>query len=224
MFLFCSMETNLYIKQEITPIDLLFRVHDFIKLSPDENKWDIKNLENNDPRLYRYKQILSILQAYGFENKTVKKYNYQYHPITYFYEGYFLRFDYNDEKRFNTDYNSLIKELKEEQIKAYKAEKRKYKDSEPDLFMIFRELKSYSLEVYDLLHYHWDDYSAPPVTEFYQHHIVKAESFLKKSTFKINKILAKLIDPSERAFNKAVLIREYDFPNVDIIELDIENY
>lgn len=226
MLLFCGMDTNLYESKEITPIDLLFRVYDFVRLTPDENKWNLKSIEDNYPRLFRYKQILSILKAYGFENKAVEKNDSKYNSISYFYDGYFLRFDYNEKKdiKYNPDYNSLIKELNEERRKVYKAEKRYYENSDPELYYLFRQLKSFSLKLYDLHYYHWNGSETPLEKGFYLGFLQKAESYLEKCTFDINKILSKLIDPLERVFTKDFLIKEYDFPDIDIIEIDIENW
>lgn len=50
---------------QITNIDLLNKFFDLLSLEPNIKNWSEKYFEDNEPRLYRYLQLIAIFKAYG---------------------------------------------------------------------------------------------------------------------------------------------------------------
>jgi hypothetical protein len=46
-------------------IDLLEKILEFKEMTPNENDWNYKSLDYNEPRLIRLQQIHALLKAFG---------------------------------------------------------------------------------------------------------------------------------------------------------------
>ncbi len=193
----------------ITAKDFIKVYLELIDLIPDTNVWSENNFENNPSCLYRLKQLNAILVAFRIKSNWIDFSNGEFvffRPINQYLS---IQNTINEYK-----YSKEFRSLKQEKI------------THQDIMRIFKFfidfiIKEYSLESkinrYILA-------NRLPLQYFIQ----KIKSYRSPHNIKItNSIiddLAKIINPSGKGVKLKTLIDKYNYPDVDLKEIDIENW
>jgi hypothetical protein len=180
---------------------------------PDVNDWTQEKLKWNDPRLYRLKELQSLMKAFDLGTDLLED----------FQKRRFLQ------KRKMVDYEPIFEDIKkyalndEFEKNKYEREIERMKNSKEWLVQIFMR---FSEEMRSLLKFNSGWLETGSIIARYSIH--KTQKLLDKIDLaelnEIERFLCLLIDPKQNTFTKSELIRNYDFPDVDLEAIDTDNY
>jgi hypothetical protein len=210
-------------KNEYTAIDLLDKVFDFIEMTPIKSQWSVSALKSNPPRLIRFKQIESLLNAFlTTESKSslidnVKSFfsSKDQPSIPSFLSGDFIK------HREPSDYVSTIKFIKDfvKNNGTYFDETREI--SLRELAFIFPKLVDYRRQLRSLLTFNsgWLEASSTGS----QFSILVTNSISKNLVDKysdLDKSLELLINPKGLRFTEIELINRFHYPTENLNKID----
>lgn len=203
-------------KQVLTAQNLLDFYIDFQRYTPDIKDWKEKTLIKSPPRMYRYQMINSLLKAFGICDKLTR----------YFIDGVFL------ENKLPIDYKYLVSMykvfIKNENSSNGNETTKDIATSLPTILKqneikyLFERLLEYRTKIDNVVQYNDGVYAAPPVDLFNQHFI---QAYIKQSKVfqvKIDKLLCSIIDPQNKKFTIKELIKDYNYPDVDLDKIDFD--
>lgn len=204
------------IKQTIYTVkDFLNKFNEFKAMVPNCNEWNSRSLKSNEPRLYRLKELESLLKAFEIGSDLLNDYQ----------NRKFL------EKREISDFEPIIKDIEKYALND-DFEKERYKSeleriqSTRWFEMLIQNFMRFSEEMRNILKFNSGVLEAGFVMSRYT--IGKTQKLLNGIDLtelnEIEDLLCKVLDPKNRVFTKNELIQKHDFPNVDLDSIDMENY
>jgi hypothetical protein len=190
-------------KEVYTPEDILRIYLELACLEPDKNKWDEDWLQNNEPELFRFKMLKSLFRAFGLGD------------IKDFDQGTFIV------KRKLEDYGFLT-----EKILSDLGPKPGHAYSQAlDLSDIAFMFQTWLLQLQEcekiIKAYSWM-IMVSEQTYYTFHKIKEVNMAIRNSTADMVAIMSSMISPSGKTFPKKELVRNFDFPDVDLFEIDVK--
>jgi len=212
----------------MTSLNLLHKVIELLAYNKsDEDFYSPENLKDNPPKYYRLLQIEALLEALNITQKDIKpsllekgfsliskkKHKPQPSPLSSFIKGEFL-FD-REESPAITD---LIKRIKNNAGKVSKG----LSEKEVTLPWLFNDLLNYRIDIERFAQKPQGFIEGFNIALYYGHRFQAeiAETLQTKIT-EIDNLLALLIDPLNQDINIEILIKDYNYPDVDLKELDL---
>ncbi|MDJ1504040.1 hypothetical protein [Xanthocytophaga agilis] len=194
--------------------DILKQYLDLQGLSPDVYDWSIEYFSDNPPRLYRYKQLEALFQAFGIDPKYIQSFN----------AGEFIK------ARPVADYSEWLTDIEAYSLPIGLERDRDFNRDTVNhnkLIHIFAYLFKYRMVLERTLQYNsgWlEGYGATWV----RYMIDKTEGFLNEENRAYVKYLDNLlcvaIDPYQQQYKKYELIEKYGYPDVDLRDIDADYY
>lgn len=191
-------------EETYTAKDALDLYLEFEAMQPDRRTWTDGRLQDNPPRFYRFKRLQAFFEAFELGD------------IREFAEGTFIL------KRKIRDYASLIKRMKSE-LKTITKFRKGEEITLHEIAFLFARLLAYRKR--------WDDVtgfssglmacSAKYRYAFYK--IDQVNSQIRDSTSPINDILTFIMSPEKKNIGKEELVERFDYPDVDLFDIDIEH-
>lgn len=211
---------NNIIKQtQFQIIDFLDKFYEFKGMVPNSNEWNARSLKYNEPRFYRLKELESLMSAFEIGNDLQKD----------------LQKDFQNRNfltnRSIDDFKAIIEDI-EKYVVTKEFEKKRWEREAERLTdvnrfgMLIQSFMRFSEETRSLLRFNSGWLETGSVTSRYS--IYKTQKLLDNIDLselnEIEALLGKLLDPKERVFTKSELIKNYNFPDVDLHSIDMENY
>lgn len=206
---------NVIKQTKFSIIDFLNKFYEFKGMVPNHNEWNAKSLKYNEPRFYRLKELESLIRAFEIGNDLLKD----------FQNRNFLN------NRSIEDFQPIIddigKYIANSEFEKKHSEREAERLTDANQFgMLIQSFMRFSEEMRSLLKFNSGWLEAGSVTSRYS--IYKTQKLLDNIDLnelnEIETLLGKLLDPKERIFTKSELIEKFDFPNVDLHSIDMENY
>lgn len=204
------------IKQTVYKIkDLLDKFFEFKAMVPNVNSWNLISLQDNEPRYYRLKELLSLIKAFEIGDDL-----------------------YNDlqntgflERRTILDLEPILKDI-ESYALSDKFESEKFKQESKRFTnvvrfkMLIQAFMRFSEAMRSVLAFNSSWLMTGSVTARYSIH--KTQKLLNKIDLselkEIDYFLCKILDPKDKVFTKYELIKNYNFPDVDLASIDMDNH
>jgi hypothetical protein len=183
----------------ITARSILLGFLDLRRLSPDLRHWTEKRLSDNPPRLIRLRQLVAMFRAFGLP----------WNPRS-FTQGKFI-------KPEDPRYTALLSKLEKEVPKEGRNSCGRHQ-----LPFFFALLFDYRSSLEETLSFTSGVLEA---SGLYLHACHKAEelnTIIRENVAIVEDILVALISPGGLSFSVEQLARDYDYPDVDLLDLDIE--
>lgn len=211
-----------------TTKDLLYLILEFKGLVSNSNNWNEESLSFNQPRLVRFKRINALLMAFeltrsekqkeklwtgSIGNKKFTEGEITQNEITPFLRGDFIN------KRESAEYpniRSLIEKVKMFESDSFETF---------DIYTFYHHIMKYRIEIDKILRHNNQVLVAGSLglrTAISVTSSLNRE--LAKMVEKIEEILFEIINPKKLTFGEDSLIKEYDFPDEDLDEIDLENF
>ena len=198
----------------LTAIDLIDKVIEFQSLTPDKNKWNLKDLKYNPPRYYRLLQLESLFSAFLEErNMTIEN----------FLEAKFLNESTDYEKIFNYIKNWNL----EFKTKINPIEISDFNNkSVYDIIGCFKYLINYLIEFHKLQDFHCNLSDTTLFTNRFSKVIVREinYSFDKTKIYNLKKVVGLICDQQERRISLYELVNSYKYPDLSISDVDGDWY
>ncbi|MEO1054638.1 MAG: hypothetical protein AAFX87_28665 [Bacteroidota bacterium] len=195
--------------------DFLNKYYEFKGMVPNYSDWNLKSLRYNEPRFYRLKELQSLMLAFNIGNDLLQD----------FKNLNFIK------KRSIQDFRPIIDDL-DEYANSKELEKERWLTESERLAdvnqfgMLIQTFLRFSEEVRSLLRFNNGWLETGSVTARYSIH--KTQKLIDHIDLtqldEIESLLCKLLDPEERVFTKSELVGKYNFPDVDLHAIDMDNY
>lgn len=190
--------------------DILPAYFEFKAMAPDNKDWNEYILEKNPPRYYRLLRLKSLLRAFGLET-----------DLSELEYGYFLI------KRNISEFKFLQHELS----KIIKNEESQYEKKEisnfnmSDVEMIYTQFFGFLYSVHRVKSFNQGLMEAG--TDSAQFMYITTRNCIEKinnikELKKIEQVIARIIDPKKRNISETELIEKFNFPDVDLLDIDID--
>lgn len=160
-------------------------------------QWDEENFKNNKPRLYRYRQLKALFEAYDIP-----------FDIKKFRKGRFIN---SKDKR----YNPFIKDIGIQIRRNYQGE---------SLAKAWVQLFDYYASLQKSLCYTDGVILSSGAYSFVYRKIKINNKKIRENLTEIENILATFISPTNKSFSLKELSKKYHYPIVDLDEIDMENW
>lgn len=190
-------------EETYTAKDVLDLYLEFESMQPDKRTWTDGKLRDNPPRFYRFKMLQSLFRV--FDLGDLKK----------FAEGNFVL-----ERRIE-DYTLLIKRMKSE-LKSVTKFRKGEEIAQSEIAFLFKRLLEYR-RIFD----HMIGFSSGLLAcsaryryAFYK--IDQINSQMRDSITPIDDVLSFIISPARKEFSKKELIELFDYPVVDLLDIDVD--
>ena len=174
-------------------------------LEPDLDKWNEANFEESLPQMYRLKIIQSILSAYSIELSIL---------------------DFVAGNHINQRHCDNWLQFKEEKLVTKKIENSlfnaNYKCAIDELKSIHKFAMDYRLTTQKLLANNSTVYAASGDFLLYLNILSKINIKLKREVKIIDEFLLFCINPSYLQLKKRDLIKNYNFPKVNLMDIDLD--
>jgi len=185
----------------ITPNKLLLMFLELKSLAPDFNCWTEEKLSDNPPRFYRLRQLTALFKAYGIP----------FDP-NLFMLGEFIDPD-------NQRYHTILMKLSKGRSRGKKS--RKPEDTWA-LSKCFETLLDYRMRLDEVLSFSSGVLTAPPSISHVLKTIGKLNQVINKNITPIEDILAEFISPEGLTFTIEQMVRDYEYPDVDLFDIDMD--
>jgi len=192
------MNNKTYIAKDVLDLYL-----EFEGMQYDQDTWAEGNLQDNPPRFYRLKALGSLFRAFGLGD------------IREFAEGTFVL------KRKIEDYSTLIKQMKSE-LKSVTKFRKGEEITLHEIAFLFRRLMDYRRRWDRVINFSSGllECSAKYRYAFYKINQVNSE--IQDEILPVNDILCFITSPVEKAISKEELVKHFDYPDVDLSDIDDE--
>lgn len=195
-----------------TALNLLETVIEFINMTPDPEDWSFKRQKYNDPRFVRLQQIMSLLWAFVPEIST----QMEREAIRQFWSGDFIR------RRSEKQYETLIAEIHSTIATTYHPAGHQGEISLDDLEFSYCSLLNYYTKLKKLLHHNKGIMEISYA--FYFPYVVTeaASNAIRSEAESIARLLVLFIDPMGQRIPEKEMIEQFDYPEEDLTDLDID--
>jgi hypothetical protein len=194
-------------------VDLLDKIIEFTNMTRDPEEWSFEMQKSNEPRFVRLEQIKALMNAFVPEllySKGIRE------NIESFYSGEFIQ------NRQIEDYGKLLDNMDKAISKSNFDVDPNQKIDLYDLQNNYRNLLSYYLKLNSLINHNKGmmEISYP---YFFTYLITNSISdSISSRAGKMKTILSSFIDPFKRSFTLDKLIKQYNYPNIDLLDLDLD--
>lgn len=186
-----------------TAKDVLDLYLEFEGMQPDQDTWAEGNLQDNPPRFYRLKSLDSLFSA--FELGDIKE----------FAEGTFVL------KRKIEDYSALIKQMKSELRTITKFRKGEQLTLN-EIAFLFKRLLEYRRRWDDVTGFSSGLYACSAKYRYAFYKINQVNSEIQDKILPVNDILCFIVSPVGKVVSKEKLMKLFNYPDVDLSDIDDE--
>jgi len=206
---------NIIKQTEFTVKDFLDKFYEFKAMVPNYRDWNHKSLKYNEPRFYRLKELESLIRAFEIGTDLLQD----------FQNRQFL------ERRTLIDFEPIIKDiekyaLNDEYEKEWLKSEMERVQGVKWFEMLIQKFMRFSEEMRSLLKFNSGVLEANSL--IFRYSINKTQQLINNIDLKelreIDELLCKVLDPKDRTFAKHELINDFNFPDVDLELIDMENY
>lgn len=197
---------GLYQSDEDSKLSALDLIHLFLELkglTPNLSEWNIGSLQHNTSRLFRLFQLKALFKAFKID----------FNPKS-FIDGKFI-------EASNLDFTKVIENIKNN---TYHSEKIKSKIEKADLVATFKILFDYKQKFTNIQNFSSGVYAATGGYLYSYNIVKKSNGSMKNSISEIDSILSNLISPNNDKFTISELVRHYNYPNVNLDDIDMDNW
>lgn len=188
--------------RRLSALDLIHLFLELKDLTPDFSEWNIGSLQDNTSRLFRLFQLKALFKAFKID----------FNPKS-FIDGKFI-------EASNLDFTKVIENIKND---TNHSEKIKGKIEKADLVATFKILFDYKQKFTNIQNFSSGVYAAMG-GYLYSYNIVKnSNASMKNSISEIDSILSNLISPNNDKFTISELVKHYNYPNVNLDDIDMDN-
>jgi hypothetical protein len=191
------------VKDIYTSKDILDIYLELVCLEPDKTKWDEDLLDIHEPELYRFKILKSLFRAFDLGE------------IKDFDQGSFIEQSKPEDYSFLT--KKIISDLGTKPGLAYSQAL-----SLSDIAYMFQ---TWLLQLEEcekvITGYSWM-IMVSEQTYYTFHKIKEVNMAIRQSTTDMVTIMSSMISPSGETFTRDELVRNFDFPDIDLAEIDAE--
>jgi len=204
---------NMIKQTVVTAYDFLNKYFEFKGMVPNCKEWNPTSLAYNEPRYYRFMELLSLLKAFGIGTDLLQDFTNR---------GFLKNRKPEELEPIYADIEKYANETRHEK-KRYKSERVSIR--ELGIEMIFQEFMRFIEVIRSTLRFNSGWLEAGFISSRYI--INKTEKLLK--TFDVEKLkemenlICKVIAPFEKSFTIGELINKYEYPDVDLQAIDFEN-
>lgn len=191
-------------KEAYTAKDALDLYLEFESMQPDESTWTDDGLRDNPPRFYRLKVLKSLFKA--FDLGDLKK----------FAEGNFVL------KRRIEDYDSLIKRMKSELKSVTKFQKNE-EITLNEITFLFKRLLEYRRCWNDVTNLSSGLMACSARYRYAFYKIDQVNSKIRDSISPIDDLLSYIMSPTAKDISKKELVERFHYPDLDLLDIDIEH-
>jgi hypothetical protein len=184
----------------ITAQTLLLGFLELRSLTPELNNWTEELLSDNPPRLFRLRQLTALFQAFGIP----------WGPQS-FVKGKFIQ---SEDHRYDSLLSKLSTELQEDTSCEVWDRHR--------LPRFFATLFDYRQRVDDVLSFSSGVLLSSGLFLLAHSKIGELNRIILKNIADIDDTLVALICPEMAVFSVEQLVRNYDYPDVDLTEIDVD--
>lgn len=206
---------NIIKQTNYTVKDFLDKYYEFKSMVPNYKDWNQKSLKYNEPRFYRLKELESLIRAFDIGTDLLQD----------FQNRKFL------ERRTLSDFEPIIKDIEKYALND-EYEKERY-ESEMEraqsvrwFEMLIQKFMRFSEEMRSILKFNSGVLEAGSL--IFRYSINKTQKLLDDIDLnelkEIDELLCRVLDPKDRVFTKNELIKNFNFPDVDLEAIDMENY
>ncbi|MCE7992975.1 MAG: hypothetical protein HEP71_13385 [Roseivirga sp.] len=195
--------------------DVLDKFYEFKSMVPNCNEWNARSLTYNEPRFYRFKQLESLMHAFEIGNDLLKD----------FQNRNFL--NNRSIKDFQSIVDDIEKYVADNEFETNRWERKNEILKDVDRFdMLIQSFMRFSEEMRGLLRFNSGWLETGSVVSRYS--IYKTQKLIDNIDLtelnEIESLLGKVLDPKERVFTKSELMKRFNFPDVDLHSIDMDNY
>ncbi len=198
---------------ELSGITLIDQLLEFVELTPDEDEWTLEALQDNEPRLVRLQQLDVLLKVmmpdiYNANDlksnlRSVLNGDFLLNRSTQQYEALFLQME------------ATLTALHYDS--AYKEEWSVYA-----LHHNYEKVLQYREQLHKLLAF---NSGIMEISYPYLYSVVVTKAITKKiEGHQLDQFLSSVIDPLNRTFTREELIKEHGYPDVNLYEIDSDNW
>lgn len=189
----------------INPAEIIIK--DYIELnsmSPDRSSWSESYFKDNPPRYYRFKRMASCFEVLGYQN-------INYESLTH---------TINLPKLNEDQINSVISTIET----AFPIEYEQYLEK----WSFFSPRTTFDFLIRMLVSIYSFNFQRSGVLEASGYHMIPVlmlehlEEKLTPEKEAVEKTLCLLLNPEEKTYNPIDLVTKYDFPLVDLEEIDLD--
>ena len=196
---------------------LLEKVLEFIAMTPDEKDWDVAKLKTNKPRQVRLQRIEAMLDAFGLKERKSKGFfgttASSRTSIQSLLSGDFI--SNLDDATLATIDNYVTKQLNDPFFDS--------KISSDEMQFIYQYLIKYKKQIYTLQAFNSGWLEASGKLGQYSIGLTNTiTSNLKGKTEELDYLLNLIINPNGYSFSEQELIEKYGYPDVDLLDIDID--
>lgn len=189
--------------------DLVEKLLEFTSMTPDSKQWKVSALKSNPPRLFRFKQIKSMIVAFT-EDEINKKKN---KCIQSFMKGDFIN------NRKVKDYSKLLQLIKEANNPLI--DKRIEEVDIYSIKRIFQQLMSFEKLLFEIQNFNVGWIMNSSAEGIFMIDLTnKVAQNIITSSKEIDDILELIINPHGLSFNEFELKNLYLYPSEDLDEID----
>lgn len=199
---------------EFTAFDFLTKFYEFKRMVPNNHHWYEKSLKRNPPRYYRLLELQSLMKAFNIGDDLIEDFDNQ---------GFL-------DKRKPSDFEPIYKDIEayamsmEFETKRFEMEKQRMRQI--GVKMIYQQFIDFSEKVRNILNFNSGWLETGMINSRYIIH--KTSQLLKTidtdKLKEIEELIALIIDPKKQSFTKGELIRNYNYPDVDLKKIDSDYY
>ena len=190
-------------KDTYTAKDILDLYLEFTYMEPDKNVWDEDWLQNNDPKLFRLKILKSLFRAFDLGE------------IKDFDDGSFIL------KRKLEDYDFLKKKIVSDLgTKPGLAYSQALDLS--DIAYMFQTWLLQLIECEKVIKSYSFVMMVSEQTYYTFHKIKEVNMGIRQSTADMSEIICAMISPSRKTIVREELVSNFDFPDIDLADIDAE--
>ena len=196
-----------------TALDLLEKVIDFTNMTSDSVEWSFEKQQKNPPRLVRLQQIQALMEAFVPSLKPNEDIG---QSIKGFYSGNFIIHQPLEK------YASLVGEMEKTIVGSKFSNARKKEISATHLQRNYRDLMDYYLKINALLN-HNKKYLEISYPYLFPYIVTDGISTsISSNALIISTLLASFIDPKRQSFTEDEMIKQFFYPEEDLLDLDLD--
>lgn len=197
---------------KLSALNLLERIIEYVNMTNDEAEWTFEGQKGNPPKFARLQQIQSLMLAFVPElmaSENIRR------SIGNFFVGSFITHrtmdEYSDMQSlmYQTIEGSRFCNTKMKKLDVY------------DLQSIYCNLMDYYLKLKNLLNHNRSDLDTNYVDLFSCLVTDAISESIQSEAECISSLLGEFIDPGNHAFTEDELVEQFNYPAVDLLDMEL---
>lgn len=196
-----------------TALYLLERIIEYVNMTSDESEWTFEEQKGNPPRYARLQQIRSLMEAFIPELMATE--NIRKSIVNFFAGGFIIH-------RTTGEYSYLLGQIHQAINESRFIGVRKNNLDVQDLQTNFCNLMDYYLKLKNLLNHNHSDMDISCVNMFSNIVTGTISGLIYSEAESLSNLLVEFIDPGNHAYTEDELVEQFNYPAVDLLDLDLQ--